>query len=79
VTQFGRGVHDFAAPESAFCQGEGLQAANRKVAELYINALGNLANTNNAMIVPTNLADVASLVASAMTVLERTRAGTTAA
>src|SRR4249920_2631823 len=53
----------------------GLQAANLKVAELYIGALGNLAKTNNTMIVPTNLSDVASLVASAMTVLDRTRAG----
>ncbi len=53
----------------------GLQAANLKVAELYIGALGNLAKTNNTMIVPTNLADVASVVASAMTVLDRTKGG----
>src|SRR6266704_2658849 len=53
----------------------GLQAANLKVAELYIGALGNLAKTNNTMLVPTNLSDVASVVASAMTVLDRTRAG----
>ena len=54
----------------------GQQAANLKIAEEYIAALGNLAKTNNTMIVPTNLADVASVVASAMTVLDRTRAGT---
>ena len=53
----------------------GLQAANLKVAELYIGALGNLAKTNNTMIVPTNLSDVASVVASAMTVLDKTKAG----
>jgi regulator of protease activity HflC (stomatin/prohibitin superfamily) len=53
----------------------GLQAANLKIAELYIGALGNLAKTNNTMIVPSNLSDVASVVASAMTVLDRTRAG----
>ena len=53
----------------------GLQAANLKVAELYIGAFGNLAKTNNTMIVPSNLSDVASVVASAMTVLDRTRAG----
>jgi len=51
----------------------GQQAANLKVAELYIGALGNLAKTNNTMIVPTNLSDVASVVASAMTVLDKTR------
>jgi regulator of protease activity HflC (stomatin/prohibitin superfamily) len=56
----------------------GLQAANLKVAELYIGALGHLAKTNNTMIIPTNLSDVASVVASAMTVLDRTRAGSTA-
>jgi len=53
----------------------GLQAANLKVAELYIGAFGNLAKTNNTMIVPSNLADVASVVASAMTVLDKTKAG----
>src|SRR5262245_3526587 len=52
----------------------GQQAANLKIAEQYIGALGGLAKTNNTMIVPTNLADVASVVASAMTVLDRTRA-----
>ncbi|HEY6599974.1 MAG TPA: band-7 C-terminal domain-containing protein, partial [Pseudomonadales bacterium] len=52
----------------------GLQAANLKVAEEYIAALGHLARTNNTMIIPTNLADVAGVVASAMTVLDRTRA-----
>jgi len=53
----------------------GQQAANLKIAEEYIAALGSLAKTNNTMIVPTNLADVASVVASAMTVLDRTRTG----
>src|SRR5215470_17291527 len=51
----------------------GQQAANLKIAEEYITALGSLAKTNNTMIIPTNLADVASVVASAMTVLDRTR------
>jgi regulator of protease activity HflC (stomatin/prohibitin superfamily) len=53
----------------------GQQAANLKIAEEYITAFGSLAKANNTMIVPTNLADVASVVASAMTVLDRTRAG----
>src|SRR5512134_593389 len=53
----------------------GQQAANLKIAELYIGAFGNLAKTNNTMIVPSNLSDVASVVASAITVLERTKAG----
>ena len=52
----------------------GLQAANLKVAELYIQAFANLAKTGNTLIVPTNLSDVSSVIASAMTVLDRTRA-----
>jgi regulator of protease activity HflC (stomatin/prohibitin superfamily) len=53
----------------------GQTAANLKVAELYIQAFGNLAKTGNTLIVPSNLADVASIVSSAMTVLDRTRPG----
>jgi hypothetical protein len=47
-----------------------LSAANLKVAELYIQAFGQLAKTNNTLIVPSNVSDIAGLVASAMTVLE---------
>jgi len=56
----------------------GMSAANLKVAQLYIEAFGNLAKTGNTLIVPSNLSDVASVVSSAMTVLERTRKGETA-
>jgi regulator of protease activity HflC (stomatin/prohibitin superfamily) len=51
----------------------GLNAANLKVAELYIQAFGNLAKTNNTMIVPGNVADVATLMSTAMTVLNGTK------
>jgi regulator of protease activity HflC (stomatin/prohibitin superfamily) len=53
----------------------GQTAANLKVAEAYIQAFGNLAKAGNTLIVPSNLSDVASIVSSAMTVLDRTRAG----
>jgi len=53
----------------------GQQAANLKVAELYIEAFGKLAKAGNTLIVPTNLSDVSSVIASAMTVLDRTKAG----
>jgi regulator of protease activity HflC (stomatin/prohibitin superfamily) len=53
----------------------GQAAANLKVAEQYILQFGNLAKANNTMIVPSNLSDVASVVASAMTVIERTKTG----
>jgi regulator of protease activity HflC (stomatin/prohibitin superfamily) len=57
----------------------GMSAANLKVAELYIGAFGNLAKTTNTLIIPNNLSDVAGLVASAMTVLDRTKLGEAAA
>ena len=54
---------------------EGLSAANLKVAELYVGAFRELAKANNTLIIPSNLSDAASFVASAMTVLDRTRLG----
>ena len=48
----------------------GLQAANLKVAEHYINAVGLLAKTNNTLIVPSNVSDMAGLIATAMTVVK---------
>lgn len=59
----------------ALNQPGGMSAANLKVAEHYINAFSQLARTNNTLIVPSNVSDVAGLVASAMTVLEGARAG----
>jgi regulator of protease activity HflC (stomatin/prohibitin superfamily) len=56
----------------------GMEAANLKVAELYVNAFSNLAKTNNTLIIPSNLTDVATMVSSAMTVLNRTRSGAAA-
>ena len=55
----------------ALAQQGGQQAANLKVAEAYVAAFANLAKTNNTMIVPSNLSDVASAVAAVMTVLQR--------
>ena len=53
----------------------GMSAANLKVAEKYIEAFQHLARTNNTLIIPSNLADIAGLAASAMTVLDRTKVG----
>jgi regulator of protease activity HflC (stomatin/prohibitin superfamily) len=53
----------------------GMSAANLKIAEKYIEAFQGLAKTNNTLIIPSNLSDIAGLVASAMTVLDRTKAG----
>ena len=52
----------------------GMDAANLKVATQYVEAFGNLAKSSNTLIVPANAADVAGLVTTAMTVLEKTKA-----
>jgi regulator of protease activity HflC (stomatin/prohibitin superfamily) len=51
----------------------GMQAANLKVAEQYVNAFGQLAKTNNTIIVPANAADVSGMLATAMTVLDKAK------
>jgi len=53
----------------------GIQAVNLRVAELYLQQFGNLAKTNNTMIVPTNLADISTMVSSALTVMKGTEQG----
>ena len=50
----------------------GLQAVNLRVAEQYITQFGHLARTNNTLILPTNVADVAGMIATAMTVVQST-------
>jgi len=49
----------------------GEAAVNLKVAEQYVNAFANLARTNNTMILPANMADVSSLIATAMAVVKQ--------
>jgi regulator of protease activity HflC (stomatin/prohibitin superfamily) len=48
----------------------GIQAVNLKVAEQYVGAFANIAKTNNTVIVPANLADLAGLITAAMTVFK---------
>jgi len=49
----------------------GIEAVNLKVAERYIEAFEELARANNTLIVPSNLGDMSSLVASAMTIVRQ--------
>src|SRR5215470_17412307 len=44
----------------------GMEAVNLKVAEQYVNAFGNLAKAGNTLIVPGNLSDMSSMIASAL-------------
>jgi len=43
----------------------GTDAVSLRVAEQYIKEFGNLAKTNNSMIIPGNLSDLSTMVASA--------------
>ena len=51
----------------------GMEAANLKVATQYVDAFANLAKTSNTLIIPASVGDVAGFVATAMTVLDKTR------
>jgi hypothetical protein len=48
----------------------GMEAVNLRVADRYVDAFGNLAKTNNTLILPANLADVGGLIAAAMSVVK---------
>jgi regulator of protease activity HflC (stomatin/prohibitin superfamily) len=48
----------------------GIDAVNLRVAEEYVHAFGNLAKTNNSVIVPANMGDMGSLIASALQILK---------
>lgn len=53
----------------------GEMAANLRVAEKYIAEFGNLAKENNTMIIPANLGDISSMVATVMSVLGHAKQG----
>jgi regulator of protease activity HflC (stomatin/prohibitin superfamily) len=49
----------------------GVEAVQLRVAEQYIREFGNLAKTGNTMIIPANVTDVASMIATALTVVKQ--------
>ncbi len=49
----------------------GMEAVNLKVAEQYVTAFGNLAKQGTTLIVPGNLADMSSMIASALTIVKQ--------
>ena len=57
----------------------GMDAANLKVAQQYIDAFAHLAKASNTLILPASAGDVAGMIATAMTVLDKTRQGQAAA
>lgn len=55
---------------SAISSPGGHDAVNLKVAEQYVHAFGELAKTNNSIIVPANLGEMSGLIASAMQIVK---------
>jgi regulator of protease activity HflC (stomatin/prohibitin superfamily) len=57
----------------AISQNKGEEAVSMKIAEQFITEFGKLAKTNNTMIIPTNMSDIAGTVASLTKVLTTTK------
>jgi regulator of protease activity HflC (stomatin/prohibitin superfamily) len=51
----------------------GMQAVNLKVAEQYVEAFAQIAKEGNTVVIPANLADLGSLITSAMSVVKANR------
>ena len=56
-----KGIREIA---NAINEKGGSEAVNLRIAESYLAEFGKLAKTNNTMIIPSNLSDVSSVVAS---------------
>ncbi len=61
------GIREIA---SAINDKGGINAVNLRIAEQYLNEFGKLAGTNNSIIIPSNLSDIAGLIKSVTTVLK---------
>ena len=51
----------------------GEQAANLEVAKQYVKEFGNLAKENNTLIIPSDVSNVSSMVATAMSVIDKAK------
>ena len=49
----------------------GYEAVQLRVAEEYISRFGELAKTSNTLVLPANVADVGSMIALAMNIIQR--------
>jgi regulator of protease activity HflC (stomatin/prohibitin superfamily) len=54
----------------------GMNAVNLRIAEQYLTEFGKLAKTNNSMIVPADLSDIAGVISSITSVLNKTKVET---
>ncbi len=56
---------------SAINEKGGVDAVNLRIAEQYLQEFGKLAKTNNSVIIPSNLSDIAGMIAAAKTVISQ--------
>ncbi len=61
------------AISSAISEENGLNAVNLRIAEQYLLEFGKLAKTNNTLIIPSNLTDIAGIIATATSVFNETK------
>jgi regulator of protease activity HflC (stomatin/prohibitin superfamily) len=57
----------------AISEENGLNAVNLRIAEQYLTEFGKMAKTSNSMIIPSNLTDIAGIVATATSVFNETK------
>jgi regulator of protease activity HflC (stomatin/prohibitin superfamily) len=62
ATATAQGLREIAA---ALIEKGGTEAVNLRIAEQYLNEFGKLAQTNNSMIIPSDLADIAGVIKTA--------------
>nr|WP_321405433.1 SPFH domain-containing protein [uncultured Carboxylicivirga sp.] len=62
-----KGIREIA---SAINEKGGDDAVNLRIAEQYLGEFGKLAKANNTMIIPSNMADISSIIATATSVLD---------
>ena len=57
---------------SAISDENGINAVNLRIAEQYLTEFGKMAKQNNTMIIPSNMSDIASIIATATSVVKKT-------
>jgi regulator of protease activity HflC (stomatin/prohibitin superfamily) len=55
---------------AAIQQAGGMEAVNLKIAEQYVGAFGNIAKQGNTLIVPGNMSDMSTMIASALSIVK---------
>ena len=62
-----QGIREIA---SSINEKGGVNAVNLRIAEQYLNEFGKLAKTNNSIIIPSNLSDIAGMIKAAASVVK---------